>query len=180
MMATSVVARTAPPRTRAINQTDQAAINQRASQHFISLNWRGRPLATYETIISLIAGTTTSKGLKVSAELDTQKYPVGVSASKHDVQSLALDRASFHGEWNYTLRPRTKAQRLRARTPPSAPVVFPFAARREHWLKLIGEQMKSGLNGRDFCRSRGITYGTYASARQRLVGKIRKYRSPAD
>lgn len=147
---------------------------------FISLNWRGRPLATYETIISLIAGTTTSKGLKVSAELDTQKYPLGISVSKYAMQSLALDRAAFHGEWNYTLRPRTKAQRLRAGTPPSAPVVITHAERREHWLKLVGEQMKSGLNGRDFCKSRGINYGTYASARQRLVGMIRKYRRPAD
>jgi hypothetical protein len=147
---------------------------------FISLNWRGRPLATYETIVSLIAGTTTSKGLKVSAELDIDKYPLRLRATEHTKKSLALDRHPFHGEWNYSLRPRTKREQRAAAAEPPARVIITHAEKRERWMKLIGEQMKSGLNGRDFCTERGLNYPNYAGARLRLVGKIRKLRRPAE
>jgi hypothetical protein len=143
---------------------------------FISLNWRGRPLATYETIVALIAGTTTSKGLKVSAELDTDKYPLRIRATDHTKKSLALERHRFHGEWNYSLRPRTKEEQAAAAAEPPARVIVTRAQKKERWMKLIGEQMKSGLNGREFCRERGLDYFNYIGARRRLVGKVRKLR----
>ena len=141
---------------------------------YISVNWRGRPLATYETIVSLIASTTTSKGLKVSAQLDTAKYPLGVRATKHTIEALALERASFHGEWNYTLRPRSKAQQLAAAAQPPERTVITHAEKRERWLRLIGEHMNSGLSGRAFSKSKGINEHNYAAARRRLVGQIRE------
>jgi len=74
---------------------------------FISQNWRGQPLTSHEVIVNLIAATTNRKGLKVRCELDRQKYPKGVKITKAEMADLNLDRASFHGEWNYTLRPKT-------------------------------------------------------------------------
>lgn len=141
---------------------------------FITMNWRGRPLATYETIVSLIAGTTTSKGLRVEAELDTDEYPVGLSASDHEMQSLHLERNAFHGEWNYTLRPRTAAQLTAAANPPREKVVVTHAERRARWKRLISEQLQSGLDGRAFCKQQGISYWGFAQARKSLIGKIRK------
>lgn len=143
---------------------------------FISLNWRGRPLATYETIVSLIASTTTSKGLKVSAQLDTDKYPLGLRATEHTKKSLVLDRHPFHGEWNYSLRPRTKHEQLAAAAEPPARIIVTHAEKKERWMKLIGEQMKSGLNAREFCCERGLDYCNYIGARIRLVGRVRKLR----
>lgn len=72
----------------------------------ITQNWRGRPLTNHETIVSLIGGTTTSKGLRVQAVLDTGKYPLGKKPSKQEMAALALKPAEFHGEWNYTFLPR--------------------------------------------------------------------------
>jgi hypothetical protein len=75
---------------------------------FISLNWRGRPLTTYETIVNLISNTTTKSGLVVRARLDEKHYPLGTKVTDKDMQSLNIQRDEFHGEWNYTIRPRTK------------------------------------------------------------------------
>jgi len=72
---------------------------------FISLNWRGRPLVSHEVIVNLIAATTTSKGLKVRAQLDTNQYPKGVKVSDEEFASIRLTRDDFHGEWNYTITP---------------------------------------------------------------------------
>ncbi len=73
---------------------------------FITLNWRGRPLVSHETIVNLIANTTTESGLTIQCQLDTQKYPKGIKISDQELATLDLDRADFHGEWNYTIRPR--------------------------------------------------------------------------
>ena len=72
---------------------------------FISMNWRGKPLLTYQVIVSLIAATTTEAGLKVKAELDSETYPAGTKVSDTAVKKLHLKRAPFHGDWNYTLAP---------------------------------------------------------------------------
>jgi len=72
---------------------------------FISTNWRGQPLEDYETIVNLIASTTTAKGLKVTCRLDRRKYPTGRKISDKDMESVQLERHSFHGEWNYTIKP---------------------------------------------------------------------------
>jgi transposase len=72
---------------------------------FISMNWRGKPLLTYQVIVSLIAATTTEGGLRVKAELDPTTYPSGTKVSDAAVEELNLRRARFHGDWNYTLAP---------------------------------------------------------------------------
>ncbi|MGH3284525.1 MAG: ISAzo13-like element transposase-related protein, partial [Streptosporangiaceae bacterium] len=70
----------------------------------ISMNWRGRPLESHETVVNLIAATTTRTGLAVRAELDNADYPAGVKISDQQMAVLPLDRHAFHGDWNYTLR----------------------------------------------------------------------------
>lgn len=75
---------------------------------FISSNWRGEPLRNYETIVNLIAGTTTAKGLKVTCRLDRRKYPTGREVSDEEMNRVNLQRDKFHGEWNYLIRPNSK------------------------------------------------------------------------
>jgi hypothetical protein len=72
---------------------------------FISINWRGKPLRSYRTIVQLIAATTTDAGLKVRAELDESKYPKGVKVSDAELAAIRLKPHSFHGDWNYTIMP---------------------------------------------------------------------------
>ena len=72
---------------------------------YISINWRGQPLTTYQTIINLIAGTTTSTGLKVYARLDETAYPTGLTVTNAQLAAVNLVRHEFHGDWNYTVRP---------------------------------------------------------------------------
>jgi hypothetical protein len=73
---------------------------------FITKNWRGRPLTSYEVIVNLIANTTTKAGLTVQAVLDTNEYETGIEVSDEQLASIKLTPAKFHGEWNYTIRPR--------------------------------------------------------------------------
>jgi hypothetical protein len=73
---------------------------------FISSNWRGEPLRDYETIVNLIARTTTAKGLTVTCRLDRRKYAKGRTVSDKEMKLLKLRRNSFHGEWNYAIHPR--------------------------------------------------------------------------
>ena len=75
---------------------------------FISTNWRGEPLADYETIVRLIAGTKTVTGLKVTCTLDRRKYATGRKITKQEMSSLQIERDSFHGEWNYTILPHRR------------------------------------------------------------------------
>ena len=73
---------------------------------FITLNWRGKPLRSFKTIVQLIAATTTTAGLTVRAELDENKYPKGRKISDAKFAALNLARHSFHGDWNYTISPQ--------------------------------------------------------------------------
>ena len=73
---------------------------------FISTNWRGKPLLTHATIVKLIAHTTTTKGLKVRCILDTRRYPHNVKISDEQMASIRLVLDAFHGDWNYSIRPR--------------------------------------------------------------------------
>jgi len=77
---------------------------------FISMNWRGRPLRTYETVINLISNTTNRGGLVVHARLDRRRYPTGKKISAKDFRALRIEPESFHGDWNYVIRPRAKEQ----------------------------------------------------------------------
>ena len=72
---------------------------------FISSNWRGEPLRDYETIVNLIARTTTAKGLKVTCRLDRRKYPTGRRITAEEMQRVNLERNKFHGDWNYVIHP---------------------------------------------------------------------------
>jgi len=72
---------------------------------FITLNWRGKPLRSFKTIVQLIAATTTDAGLTVRAELDERKYPKGVKISDAQLASVRLSRHCFHGDWNYSISP---------------------------------------------------------------------------
>jgi len=73
---------------------------------FISLNWKGKPLINFETVVNLIGGTRTKTGLKVKAVLDTNQYETGVELSKKDMDQLHLTRHKIHPDWNYSLSPR--------------------------------------------------------------------------
>ncbi len=77
---------------------------------FITQNWRGRPLTTYETVVELISATTTSTGLTVEARIDRRGYPLGVKVSNREMRTLNIERDEFHGDWNYTIRPRVQPQ----------------------------------------------------------------------
>ena len=70
---------------------------------FITMNWRGRPLTSYRTIIELITATTTDTGLTIRAERDMEYYAKGVKISDTEMAALPLTRHDWHGDWNYTL-----------------------------------------------------------------------------
>ncbi len=76
----------------------------------ITQNWRGKPLATLETLVQLIGHTRTDTGLRVRAKLDNRRYPTGIRIARSEMNRLALVTHRFHGEWNYELRPRKLEQ----------------------------------------------------------------------
>lgn len=73
---------------------------------YITQNWRGKPLVSRQAIVQLIANTTTATGLLVRAALDTNTYETGIKVSDEQMAQLQLTPATFHGEWNYTIKPR--------------------------------------------------------------------------
>lgn len=75
---------------------------------FITMNWRGRPLRTFETVVNLIGSTTTNAGLVVRATLDERTYPIGIKISAAEMRALNLVRSEFQGDWNYVLHPSAK------------------------------------------------------------------------
>jgi hypothetical protein len=72
---------------------------------YITQNWRGKPLVSYEVIVRLIGATTTRGGLTVRCELDAGTYPTGRKVTDAELASVNLERDAFHGEWNYRVRP---------------------------------------------------------------------------
>jgi hypothetical protein len=96
-----------PPGTSKWNKIEHRLFSQ------ISMNWRGRPLVSHEVIVELISATRTRTGLKVQARLDKGRYPTKVKITNKQMASLNLVPHPFHGEWNYTIRPRlAPAQKL--------------------------------------------------------------------
>ena len=73
---------------------------------FISQNWRGKPLSSLQTIVSLIAATTTRSGLQVHSQLDTGSYRSGIKVSDAELAQIKIRRDKFHGDWNYEILPR--------------------------------------------------------------------------
>jgi hypothetical protein len=94
-----------PPGTSKWNK-----IEHRLFSH-ISMNWRGRPLISHEVVVKLIGATKTKTGLKVKAKLDKGKYPQKVKVSDEEMASLNIEPHEFHGEWNYTIRPKNQKQK---------------------------------------------------------------------
>ena len=91
-----------PPGTSKWNKVEHRLFS------FISSNWRGEPLADYATVVNLISKTTTTTGLKVFCRLDRRRYPVGRKVSDQEWAQISIVRNDFHGDWNYTIRPRPK------------------------------------------------------------------------
>jgi len=89
-----------PPGTSKWNRVEHRLFS------FITQNWRGRPLVSHQTVVSLIASTTTRGGLIVKAALDTNRYETAVKVTDQQLQQLRLKPHRFHGDWNYTLTPR--------------------------------------------------------------------------
>ena len=88
-----------PPGTSKWNKVEHRLFS------FITSNWRGEPLRDYETIVRLIANTTTAKGLEVTCRLDRRRYTAGRKVTKQEMASINLEPSRFHGEWNYVIHP---------------------------------------------------------------------------
>jgi len=88
-----------PPGTSKWNKVEHRLFS------FISSNWRGEPLRDYQTVVGLIASTTTAKGLKVTCRLDRRKYTVGRKVTEDQMASINISPLRFHGEWNYVIHP---------------------------------------------------------------------------
>ena len=72
---------------------------------FISMNWKGEPLVSYETVINMISNTTTKSGLKIKAQLDTNEYQIGKKVTDEEIEELNLKPHQLHPKWNYTVLP---------------------------------------------------------------------------
>ena len=94
-----------PPGTSKWNKVEHRLFS------FISSNWRGEPLRDYETIVNLIAETTTAKGLTVTCRLDRRQYPTGRKVTAEEMKCVNLYPEKFHGEWNYVIKPNQARQR---------------------------------------------------------------------
>jgi hypothetical protein len=93
-----------PPGTSKWNKVEHRLFS------FISSNWRGEPLRDYETVVKLIARTTTAAGLKVVCRLDRRKYATGREVTDAEMKTVSLERNRFHGDWNYVIKPRSLAK----------------------------------------------------------------------
>ena len=93
-----------PPGTSKWNKVEHRLFS------FISTNWRGEPLRDYETIVQLIAKTTTATGLRVRCRLDRRRYPVGTKVTDEELATVRLYPNRFHGDWNYAIRPTRTRQ----------------------------------------------------------------------
>ena len=92
-----------PPGTSKWNKVEHRLFS------FISINWRGRPLRTYETVVNLIANTTNRGGLVVRARLDRRKYPIGKRIPAKEFKTLNIEPDRWHGDWNYVIKPRVNS-----------------------------------------------------------------------
>ncbi len=95
----SITVRHFPPGTSKWNKIEHRLFS------YITRNWRGKPLVSHETVVNLIANTTTSAGLKVQAQLDQNEYPKGIKVSDKQLAQVNLRQEEFQGRWNYTILP---------------------------------------------------------------------------
>jgi hypothetical protein len=92
-----------PPGTSKWNKIDHRLFS------FITQNWRGKPLLSHQAIVNPIASTTTQTGLIVRACLDTTNYETGIEVTQEQMAMLRLTPDTYHGEWNYSIAPRRRA-----------------------------------------------------------------------
>lgn len=93
-----------PPATSKWNKIEHRLFS------FISINWRGKPLITLETIIELLSNTKTAAGLTVTAMVDKNTYPTGIKVSDEELKQLNIKRNDFHGDWNYVILPKKQEE----------------------------------------------------------------------
>ena len=75
-----------PPGTSKWNKVEHRLFS------FISMNWRGKPLSSYQVVINLIAATTTTSGLTVKARLDKKVYRKGLKVSDAEMAELNIHK----------------------------------------------------------------------------------------
>ncbi len=92
-----------PPGTSKWNKVEHRLFS------FISINWRAKPLTSYQVVIDLIAATSTNTGLKVYARLDTNTYQTKLRPPDAEINAVNLTHDNFHGEWNYVIHPNIPA-----------------------------------------------------------------------
>jgi len=127
-----------PPGTSKWNKIEHRLFSQ------ITLAWRGRPLASHDVVVNTIGAVTTGTGLTVTAALDDNPYPTGAKVSDeqmNELESRALTRHDFHGEWNYTLLPAWRP----APHPQPEPPPDPAAAARAAVLAALASPQLTGL-----------------------------------
>ncbi len=90
-----------PPATSKWNKIEHRMFS------YITQNWRGRPLVSREVVVNLIGAVTTKGGLTIRSALDENRYGTGKKVTDAQLQSLSIQRDAFHGEWNYTVSPRS-------------------------------------------------------------------------
>jgi len=90
-----------PPGTSKWNKIEHRLFSQ------ITMNWRGRPLESYQVVVNLIGATTTETGLRVRADFDKEFYPTKVKVTNSELAMMDLHPHNFHGEWNYTINHQT-------------------------------------------------------------------------
>jgi hypothetical protein len=88
-----------PPGTSKWNRIEHCLFS------FIARNWRGQPLVSRQAVVSLIGATTSTKGLKVYAQLDENTYERGIKIADAQLAAVNLTPDEFHGEWNYLVKP---------------------------------------------------------------------------
>lgn len=96
-----------PPGTSKWNKIEHCMFS------FISMNWRGKPLVSYETIIKLIGSTKTKRGLKIEARLDERNYETGKKISDDEMARLKINLHELYPKWNYSIEPRVNLQKSR-------------------------------------------------------------------
>jgi hypothetical protein len=69
---------------------------------FITQNWRGKPLVSYQVIVQLIANTSTKTGLTIACRLDANAYEKGIKVSDEEMDALNIQPDDFRGDWNYS------------------------------------------------------------------------------
>jgi Rhodopirellula transposase DDE domain len=149
-----------PPGTSKWNK-----IEHRLFSH-ITMNWRGRPLASHDIIVNSIAAVTTRTGLTVRAELDTGAYPAGITVSDAQLDALPAVAHYWHGEWNYTLLP----------APPSAPPPPPAPAPDHPDLAWLAHPAITGMAARDLDALTAALEQPAAALREAGLHRRRGYR----